>query len=110
MSLGLSVKSRLPLRIPYRDSSTSTRVISYEPITGVHSYSGISLPGSTQHPCPAAARATEFDDDVMVIDAAQTTSSPDRKAVLKGIQGMSSDERNLLMEELLTSEATSSSF
>jgi hypothetical protein len=45
-----------------------------------------------------------------VIDAAQTTSSPDRKAVLKGIQGMSSEERNLLMEELLTNEATSSSF
>jgi hypothetical protein len=59
---------------------------------------------------PAAARATEFDDDATVIDAAQTTSSPDRKAVLKGIQGMSSEERNLLMEELLTNEATSSSF
>jgi hypothetical protein len=60
--------------------------------------------------CPAAARATEFFDDATVIDAAQTTSSPDRKAVLKGIQGMSSEERNLLMEELLTNEATSSSF
>jgi hypothetical protein len=59
---------------------------------------------------PAAARAMEFDDDATVIDATQTTSSPDRKAVLKGIQGMSTEERNLLMEELLTNEATSSSF
>jgi hypothetical protein len=61
-------------------------------------------------PHPAATRIAGFDDDVTVIDATQTTSSLDRKDVLKGILGMSSDERNSLMEELLTNEATSSSF
>jgi hypothetical protein len=47
---------------------------------------------------------------MMIVNAMQTASSPDRKAILKGIQGMSSEERNLLMDKLLTSEAMSSSF
>jgi hypothetical protein len=55
------------------------------------------------------ARTIEADEETIVEIA--TTSVPDRKAVLKGIQGMSQEERSMLLDELImTDQPTSSSF
>jgi hypothetical protein len=56
------------------------------------------------------ARTIEADEET-VVEVAATTSIPDRKAVLKGIQGMSQEERSTLLDELIMmDQPTSSSF
>jgi hypothetical protein len=56
------------------------------------------------------ARAIEADEET-VVEIATTTSVPDRKAVLKGIQGMSQEERSTLLDELImTDQPMSPSF
>jgi hypothetical protein len=53
---------------------------------------------------------TEADEET-VVEVAATASVPDRKAVLKGIQGMSMEERSMLLDELImTDQPTSPSF
>jgi hypothetical protein len=53
-------------------------------------------------------RTIEANEETIVEVAA--TSVPDRRAVLKGIQGMSQEERSTLLDELImTDQPTSSS-
>jgi hypothetical protein len=62
-----------------------------------------------QRPRTMNARTIEADEETVVEVAA--TSVPDRRAVLKGIQGMSQEERSTLLNELImTDQPASSSF
>ena len=68
--------------------------------------------GNTQnpvHPRPVTAQTTEIDEDAPVSTNAVVTT-PDRKAVLKGILGMSAEERTQLLDELILNDQLSSSF
>ena len=68
--------------------------------------------GNTQnpvHPRPVAAQTTEIDEDAPVSTNTVVTT-PDRKAVLKGILGMSAEERTQLLDELILNDQLSSSF
>ena len=68
--------------------------------------------GNTQNPTcsrPVAAQTTEFEENVPV-SANAVAETPDRKAVLKGILGMSAEERTQLLDELILSNQPSSSF
>jgi hypothetical protein len=58
------------------------------------------------------ARATDVDSetDTLVNVATTSTSNLDRKAVLRGIQGMSPEERTQLLDELIVSDQSPLSF
>jgi hypothetical protein len=58
----------------------------------------------------ARAADTESEADTLVNVATTSASSLDRKAVLRGIQGMSPEERTQLLDELIVSDQSSSSF
>ena len=60
-------------------------------------------------PQPITAQTTEIDEDAPVsVNAVAAT--PDRKAVLKGILGMSIEERTQLLDELILNNQPSLSF
>jgi hypothetical protein len=68
-------------------------------------------PPNLTRPRTITARAVESEFESDTINAATTaTSSLDRKAVLKGIQVMSMEERTQLLDELIMSDQPSSSF
>ena len=67
---------------------------------------------NTQNPTrpqPIAAQTTEVNEDVPVSANTVATIS-ERKAVLKGILGMSTEERTQLLDELILNDQPSSSF
>ena len=68
--------------------------------------------GNVQNPIrsrPVAAQTTEIEENAP-ISANAVAETPDRKAVLKGILGMSAEERTQLLDELILSDQPSSSF
>ena len=68
--------------------------------------------GGTQnptHPRPIAAQITKIEENAP-IGANMAAETPDRKAVLKGILGMSAEERTQLLDELILNNQLSSSF
>ena len=68
--------------------------------------------GNVQNPIrsrPVAAQTTEIEEHAP-IGANVVAKTPDRKAVLKGILGMSAEERTQLLDELILSDQPSSSF
>ena len=68
--------------------------------------------GGTQNPVrprPIAAQTTEIKENAPV-SANTVAETPDRKAVLKGILGMSAEERTQLLDELILNNQPSSSF
>jgi hypothetical protein len=68
--------------------------------------------GNAQNPIrprPVAAQTTEIEENAP-IGANAVVEAPDRKAVLKGILGMSAEERTQLLDELILSDQPSSSF
>ena len=68
--------------------------------------------GNTQNlncPQPITTQTTEVDEDTPV-SANAVAMTPDRKAVLKGILGMSTEERTQLLDELILNDQPSSSF
>ena len=68
--------------------------------------------GNTQNPArprPPAAQTTEIGEDIPV-NANVVAVTPDRKAMLKGILGMSTEERTQLLDELILNDQPSSSF
>ena len=68
--------------------------------------------GNTQNSaCPQliAAQTTKVDEDVPV-SVNVVAMTLDRKAMLKGILGMSAEERTQLLDELILSDQPSSSF
>jgi hypothetical protein len=68
-------------------------------------------PSNLTRPRTINAHAIEGETESDSVNAAMTsTSSLDRKAVLKGIQGMSMDKRTQLLDELIMSDQPSSSF
>ena len=60
-------------------------------------------------PRPIAAQTTEIDEDAPV-SANAVAVTLDRKAMLKGILGMSVEERTQLLDELILNDQLSSSF
>ena len=67
---------------------------------------------NTQNPTrprPATVQTAEINKDVPV-SANAVAATPDRKAVLKGILGMSAEERTQLLDELILNDQPSSSF
>jgi hypothetical protein len=50
------------------------------------------------------ARVVNADEETLI--DVTTASTPDRQAVLKGIQGMSAEERGKLLDELIMTEQT----
>ena len=68
--------------------------------------------GNVQNPIrsrPVAAQTTEIEENAS-ISANAVVETPDKKAVLKGILGMSAEERSQLLDELILSDQLSSSF
>ena len=68
--------------------------------------------GNTQNlncPQPIAAQTAKIDEDIPV-SANMVAATPDRKAVLKGILGMSTEERTQLLDKLILNDQPSSSF
>ena len=68
--------------------------------------------GGTQNPIrpqPIAAQTTEIKENAPV-SANMVAETLDRKAVLKGILGMSAEERTQLLDELILNDQPSSSF
>ena len=61
------------------------------------------------HPRPVATQTTEVDENAPV-SANAVATTPDRKAILKGILGMSAEERTQLLDELILNDQPSSSF
>ena len=64
---------------------------------------------NTNCPQPITAQTTEINEDIPV-SANVVSMTPDRKAVLKGILGMSTEERTQLLDELILNNQLSSSF
>jgi hypothetical protein len=67
---------------------------------------------NTQNPArpqPITTQTTEIDEDVPV-SANMVAMTPDRKAILKGILGMSAEERTQLLDELILNDQPSLSF
>ena len=60
-------------------------------------------------PRPVAAQTTEINEDAP-INANTVAATLDRKAILKGILGMSAEERTQLLDELILNDQPSSSF
>ena len=60
-------------------------------------------------PQPIAAQTTEVEGNAPV-SANAVAETPDRKAILKGILGMSAEERTQLLDELILNDQPSSSF
>jgi Zinc knuckle len=68
--------------------------------------------GNTQNsvrPRPIAAQIAEIEENAP-ISANTVVETPDRKAVLKGILGMSAEERTQLLDELILNDQPSLSF
>ena len=68
--------------------------------------------GNTQNsmrPRPIAAQIAKIEENAP-ISANAVVETPDRKAVLKGILGMSTEERTQLLDELILNDQPSSSF
>ena len=68
--------------------------------------------GNRQNPTrprPITAQTTEIDEDAPV-SANAVAVTPDRKAMLKEILGMSTEERTQLLDELILNDQLSSSF
>ena len=68
--------------------------------------------GNAQNPTrpqPIAAQTIEINEDAPV-SANAVAAIPDKKAVLKGILGMSAEERTQLLDELILNDQLSSSF
>ena len=68
--------------------------------------------GNPQNPNrfrPVSARTTEIDDNAPV-SANMVAATPDRKAVLKGILGISTEERTQLLDELILNDQLFLSF
>ena len=61
------------------------------------------------HPQPVAAQTTKIDEDVPV-SANAVAMTPDRKAMLKGILGMSAEERTQLLNKLILNDQPFLSF
>jgi hypothetical protein len=58
--------------------------------------------GGTPFQCPRTMNARTIKaDEETVVEVATATLVPDRKAVLRGIQGMSMEERSTLLDELI---------
>ena len=55
------------------------------------------------------AQTTEIEENASV-SANTVAETPDRKAILKGILGMSAEERTQLLDELILNDQLSSSF
>ena len=64
---------------------------------------------NSTRPQPVANQTTEVDKDAPVSTNA-VVAIPDRKAMLKGILGMSAEERTQLLDELILNNQPSSSF
>ena len=69
-------------------------------------------PGNTQNPTrprPIVTQTTEVEEDAPV-SANTVATTLDKKAMLKGILGMSAEERTQLLDELILTDQLSSSF
>ena len=67
---------------------------------------------NTQNPIrsrPIAAQTAKIEENAP-ISANAVAETPDRKAVLKGILGMSAEERTQLLDKLILNDQPSSSF
>ena len=66
-------------------------------------------PQNPNHFRPVSAQTIEIDDDAPV-SANTVAATPDRKAVLKGILGISTEERTQLLDELILNDQLFLSF
>ena len=60
-------------------------------------------PQSSSHSQPVSTQMAEINDDIPV-SANAVAVVPDRKAILKGILGMSAEERMQLLDELILND------